>query len=70
MKSMTQIQAELNAFEFDTELRPFYWSCKVCGHKFKTIRGTYNHIGRKDHTAYVLKEMDRITTITKKKETK
>jgi hypothetical protein len=70
MKSMIQIQAELNAFEFDTELRPFYWSCKVCGHKFKTIRGTYNHIGRKDHSNYVLREMNRLTLNKLKKDKK
>ena len=67
MVSMAQTQAEINTFEFDTELRPYYWKCKVCGSKFKTERGTYNHIGRKDHTAYVLREMDRITTNKKQR---
>lgn len=57
---MTQIKAELNMFEFDTEKRPYYWTCKVCGNKFKTERGTYNHIERKDHAEAVMREMDRI----------
>ena len=64
--TMTQIQAELNMFEFDAEKRPYYWTCKVCGNKFKTERGTYNHIERKDHDEAVMKEMDAITKAEEK----
>ena len=59
-KSMIQIKAELNMFSFSVDNRPYYWECKVCGNKFKTERGTYSHIDRKDHTKPVTKEMDRI----------
>ena len=59
-KSMTQLQAEINMFDFSCRNRPYYWTCKVCGNGFKTERGTYNHIDRKDHTESVLKEMNSI----------
>ena len=60
--SMVQIQAELNLFSFDVEKRPYYWKCKVCGNKFKTENGTYNHIARMDHSEPVRREMSRIIT--------
>ena len=47
-------------FSFSVDNRPYYWECKVCGNKFKTERGTYSHIDRKDHKKPVTKEMDRI----------
>ena len=69
--SMTQIEAEMSLFEFDPEKRPYYWTCKVCGNKFKTEGGTYHHIARKDHDKAVYKAMDCIIepsmTLTKKK---
>ena len=65
---MIQIQAEINSFEFDTELRPYYWKCKACGNKFKTERGTYIHISRDDHSNYVLREMNRLTLNKLKKD--
>jgi hypothetical protein len=60
MKSITQIKAELNMFSFNVNNRPYYYKCNVCGNKFKTESGTYNHINREDHTTSVLKEMDKI----------
>jgi len=58
MKSMTQIEAELNMFKYAPENDRYI--CNVCGNKFKTERGTFNHINRKDHLEAVMKEMDKI----------
>jgi hypothetical protein len=61
-KSMTEIKAMLNLGSFNVNDAPYYYGCKVCGNKFKTQYGQYNHIDRKDHRGAVLNEMNEIIT--------
>jgi len=65
-KSMTQIIAEENLLSFDVNDAPYYYGCKVCGNKFKTQYGQYNHIDREDHRDAVLNEMNGIITKERK----
>jgi len=58
--SMTKITAQLNLLSFNVDNAPYYYGCKVCGNKFKTEYGQYNHIDRADHRDAVLNEMNNI----------
>jgi len=58
--SMTEIEAKLNLLSFNVDNAPYYYGCKVCGNKFKTEYGQYNHIDREDHREDVLNEMNEI----------
>ena len=60
IKSMTEIKAQLNLLSFNVDDAPHYYGCKVCGNKFKTEYGQYNHIDREDHRESVFNEMNRI----------
>ncbi len=59
-KSMTEVKAQLNLLSFNVDDAPHYYGCKVCGNKFKTEYGQYNHINREDHRESVINEMNKI----------
>ena len=59
-KSMTEIKAQLNLLSSNIDDAPHYYGCKVCGNKFKTEYGQYNHIDREDHRDAVINEMNEI----------
>ena len=59
-KSMTEIKAQENLLSFSVDDAPYYYSCRVCGNKFKTQYGQYNHIDREDHRDAVINEMNEI----------
>ena len=59
----------LNLCSFNVNDAPYYYGCKVCGNKFKTESGQYNHIDRlvldvsdEDHRHALLNEMNEIIT--------
>ena len=58
--SMIRINAKLNLLSFNVDKAPKYYGCKVCGSRFKTEYGQYNHIDRKDHADAVENEMNRL----------
>ena len=58
--SMTEIKAILELCSFNVDDAPYYYGCKVCGNKFKTEYGQYNHLDRADHKDALFNKMNEI----------